>query len=122
MSDLLQMQRVDQTTLRLVGEFDISSADNVQSGLLEFARRSSATDLTLDLSELCFIDCSGIRCLLQTAAALDDEGALILLRPRASVLRLLEMLRIQDALNLEIRAAGKDEPAPYQEDAMFCRS
>lgn len=116
MSDLLQMQRVDHRTLRLVGEFDISSTDSVQSGLLEFAELSSQTDLRLDLSQLRFIDCSGIRCLLQTAAALDDEGALILLRPRASVLRLLEMLRIQDALNLEIPSAGKDVPAPYREN------
>jgi anti-anti-sigma factor len=49
-----------QRVIALAGEFDVAGADAVQRELIG-AERCGARCITLDLRELSFIDCSGIR-------------------------------------------------------------
>jgi anti-anti-sigma factor len=56
----------------------------------------------LDLSELSFIDSSGIRTLLVAAETLGARGRLILESPSEPVLRTLRLVGIEQAQNIEI--------------------
>jgi anti-anti-sigma factor len=50
----------DQYTVKLAGELDVATMHHVQRELAE-ALRSDAAVIVLDLRELAFIDCSGLR-------------------------------------------------------------
>ena len=53
-------------------------------------------DVTFDLSELTFIDSSGVRALLQVVAGL-EHGSLILLDPTDAVRRVFDIVGLADA-------------------------
>ncbi len=62
--DLLKIVPTEVTgTLRLVGELDISNVERVQARLEE--EFTDNQHLTLDTSELAFIDSQGIRMLIE---------------------------------------------------------
>ena len=74
--------------LRLVGELDMSSAQALSDAL---AAMSGEGDLTLELSELEFIDSSGLHAIVQYAGSLDGGGDnLILANPSAMAERVFE--------------------------------
>jgi anti-sigma B factor antagonist len=84
----------DPRRYRLVGELDLYSIDEVSKGLQPHV--AAGGDLRLDLSELTFIDSSGIRALLQLNAQL-EEGTLILERPSPFARRVMEVLGVGDS-------------------------
>lgn len=79
-------------TFLLRGELDMATVDQVTaatSGL-------GGGDVTFDLSELTFIDSSGVRALLQVVAGL-EHGSLILLAPTDAVRRVFDIVGLADA-------------------------
>jgi anti-anti-sigma factor len=90
---------------RLIGELDISNADTLRAVLDREIDREG--DITLDLSELTFIDSSGIRVLLRTMDRLHGRGRLLLLSPTSSVQSILSLMGLdgRDA----IRVVGPGE-------------
>ena len=87
-------------TFRLVGELDISNADSLGAVLdLEVQEEG---DITLDLSELSFIDSSGIRVLLRTMNALQGKGVLVLQSPTGPVRSVLSLMRLDDRDSIRI--------------------
>ena len=87
----------DPRRYRLVGELDLSCLDELSHGLQPQAAEGG--DLRLDLSELTFIDCSGIRALFQLNAQLQDGSTLILERPSPFARRVMGVLGVGDSLN-----------------------
>src|ERR671924_634621 len=85
--EILETER--PRAFRLVGELDISNADSL-GALLEREVRGDG-DITLDLSELTFIDSSGIRVLLKAMNALQGRGTLVLLSPTTPVRQVLTL-------------------------------
>lgn len=86
--------------LALVGELDVAGAERFDRAVAALPARHQ---VVLDLSELTFIDSTGLRSLLTAARDL-DERMLVLTRPTPRVLEVLEIagvLRRQD--NLVIR-------------------
>lgn len=86
----MQLLRINATpeALRLEGEIDLAAADQ----LAEALRASIASGTTsVDLSDVTFIDSSGLHVLVSAAVALDGQGPLVLLRPSKSVKRLLNI-------------------------------
>lgn len=79
-------------TYRLAGELDLLSADQVAAKLEPESREHG--DLILDLSDLAFIDSSGIRVLLQTAEDMEDRGRLILRAPNRQVQVVLSLVGV----------------------------
>lgn len=77
---------------RVVGEVDMSSAHELSEAL---ATMAGGGDLTLELSELEFIDSSGLHAMVQYARSLDGaNGAgdkLILVNPNAMTERIFEI-------------------------------
>jgi anti-sigma B factor antagonist len=74
---------------RLIGELDLSSYDAATASLSPLFE--AAGDVVLDMSELSFVDSSGIRLFIRLHQALHDRGGLILRSPTPHVARVLEI-------------------------------
>ena len=89
----------DIHVLGLTGEIDLANAADVEAEL----RRVEATDAELilvDLSGVSFIDSTGLKVLIGTAARTRDTCRLLLERPSPAVLRLLRIAGVADLLPL----------------------
>ena len=90
----------DKATVALRGELDLSGVDRARQAIEE-AEGGSAGLLVLDLSELDFIDSTGLEVMLRAARRAHDEGRrLIVARPSRYVRRLLEMTAIDQSLDI----------------------
>lgn len=88
----------DVHTIALAGEMDLANAADVERELLR-AESTNATKIVVDLSELTFMDSTGIR-LLITAHARSRAGGdrLALVRPPARVFRVLCIAGVDELL------------------------
>ena len=94
----------DRHTIALRGELDIASAGEVEQELMR-VEATDATAIVLDLTELSFIDSTGVRMLLMAdARSRGDSCRLTLRRPPAAVVRVLSL-------------AGVDERLPFDDAA-----
>jgi anti-sigma B factor antagonist len=91
----------DVHVIELSGELDLAGAPEVEREL----RRVEATDvdaIIVDLAALDFMDSSGIRLLVMAhRRSLWDSGRIVLRRPSAAVLRVLEIAGIAELLPIE---------------------
>ena len=94
------IEHVGPRTYRLIGELDASNVADVDA-VVE-AEMPLSEDLTLDLSELTFVDSMGISFFLSLAQKLQGVGKLILSSPNHSVRTILELVRLHDRPNIEI--------------------
>ena len=92
---------VNRKGLRLAGELDLATAPGLTEALLDFA--SSEGEVHLDLSEVSFLDSSGLRVILALARSRGDNGSVVLLNPSAFILRILEIMGIDEHPGIEIR-------------------
>ncbi len=67
---------------------------------------ASEGDLTLDLSELVFIDSSGVRALLRTAGELAGRGRLLLVGVRPAIRRTFEIMGVDRVPGVVLEAAS----------------
>ena len=89
--------------LHLTGELDALTAPDLEQRLMETIAKLAAKDLTLDLSELSFMDSTGLHLLIQIAQKLEGGGKLILLAPAGIVRRVLGLTQLERVPNLEVR-------------------
>ena len=73
--------------LRLAGELDASNVFSLTEPLEEQVRVDG--DLTLDLTELTFMDSAGIHLLIRAAKTLEGRGEMLLLCPEGAVRKVL---------------------------------
>ena len=96
-------KRGSTTVLKLAGELDLATADDLRARVGQvLAPADGVRHLVLDLGGLEFLDVTGLGALLEARrklAALD--GTLALRRPRPMVLRILNLLELEDALLVE---------------------
>jgi len=89
----------DARLMRAVGEIDQSTVEALRSEL-ESARQEAAT-VVLDLSDVTFIDSSGLRLLLEASrGAVVDGWPFFIVRASAAVQRLIEVSGTADLLAL----------------------
>jgi anti-anti-sigma factor len=105
------VERVGPRIFRLIGELDASNVGDVEAVLEEEIHRGG--DLTVELSELTFVDSMGVGLLSKAAQRLTGRGSLILLSPDHSVRRVLELVALLRLPNVKIidadSAAGEGE-------------
>jgi anti-anti-sigma factor len=90
----------DVLILGLDGEFDLAAAPALREQL-EAARTSGVRGVVLDLTEVTFVDSSGLRELLRASSAYREDGmSLVLAGLQPAVVRLLELTRATDALTV----------------------
>ncbi|MGH2719433.1 MAG: STAS domain-containing protein [Actinomycetota bacterium] len=105
MNDLLQVIRNDDVgSVRLIGELDASNAEALLDDL--GPQLAEGASLTLDLTELSFIDSMGLRTLLRAAAALGSHGRLVLHGPQRAVARTFELVGLEKVSNIEVGGAS----------------
>jgi anti-anti-sigma factor len=103
----VEEQRVGHlVVLTVVGEVDISSSADWQRAL-ETARDGGATDIWLDLARTTFMDCSGLRALLNLRAHLHDANRrLVVICPAEPVLRLLVLTGVDRELEIYLASTA----------------
>ena len=101
MSVLEMSPLVHAQGLRLAGELDLATAPQLAEALLEFA--SSEGELHLNVSELTFLDSSGLHVILALARARGNDRPVVLLDPHTSITRTFEIAGVGDHPGVEIR-------------------
>ena len=104
---------VNRKGLRLAGELDLATAPGLTEALLDFA--SSEGEVHLDLSEVSFLDSSGLRVILALARSRADNGSsVILLDPSVAVVRIFQIMGIDEHPVVEIRHPGAEPVTPSE--------
>jgi anti-sigma B factor antagonist len=93
-------RRRPQAVLALAGELDVASATDAHKRMLHLDLRRGGR-LVLDLSELTFMDSTGIRVILRAEQHARMHGAeLVVVRPPGAVMRVLELVGLDEQLDL----------------------
>ncbi len=83
------------------GEVDVSNADELRSAL-DAALADAAGELTVDLSEVPYLDSTGIGVLVGAAHRASDAGKkLVVANPQKNVARVLGLLGVAGDLNIQ---------------------
>lgn len=91
-----------QTTLTLVGELDPGTAPILDERLTELAADAAVTSVVVDLSQITFLDSSGVRALVAGNHALTSRSAELVLRgPSPNVRRVLEITGLTQLLTMD---------------------
>ena len=91
----------DLTLLRLAGELDLYTAPRLQEHLR--TAMAGDGDVVIDLSELTFIDSTGLGDLARTHRQLEAQSRRLVLRsPTAMVFRVLDISGLTSTLNIEL--------------------
>ena len=91
---------VDSLTLRLGGELDMSTVQILRDALRWVPAEGR---VTLDLSDLAFLDSSGLNEFAQYADSLNGRGPLILANVPEQLVSLLELVAFDKLDTIEIR-------------------
>jgi anti-anti-sigma factor len=91
--------RSDPRRFRLIGELDLSGAE----ALLSAVEGGNGDSLVFDLTELTFVDSSGISAFVRIAHDRMEGETLVLDGPRPEVKRVLDLVGLSAAHNLEVR-------------------
>lgn len=98
MSDL-EVQADPDGTLRLSGEFDMSSVETFRLAVETSA--DPEREIVLDLTDLTFLDSSGIRAILTMAQEIGTNGVLLRnLKP--NVRRVIELIGIEGRSGIRV--------------------
>jgi anti-sigma B factor antagonist len=90
----IEVRRDEGGALAVRGEVDPASAPEFRARL-QSAAGEDPGDLVLDLTELRFMDSSGLKVLIEIAGGLGEGRALVLRNPQRGVLRLLDVAGIE---------------------------
>jgi anti-sigma B factor antagonist len=94
-----QSDAVASVTVR--GEVDIHTCGELEKMLTDLADHGART-ITIDLSQVAFIDSSGLRALVVGHKALRDQGgSLVISNPSASTARLFEVTGLDGLFEVE---------------------
>jgi anti-anti-sigma factor len=92
-----------QRGLALTGELDLQSVDSLKEAL---ARLPAGGQATLDLSEMTFIDSTGLHAIMDFAGGENGSGPVVLEGVSAHVAKVFEITQLTDSGLVEIRRNG----------------
>jgi anti-anti-sigma factor len=95
------------TIVAISGEVDVGSEAQLQQSLLRIIRECPGK-LMLDVSDVSFMDCAGLRALLATRRRAEMRGVSVrLIATSAAVRRIIELTGAQEALAMERSTTGR---------------
>jgi anti-anti-sigma factor len=92
-----------------MGELDLNGIDEIAGALSDL---EGDGDIELDLSNLAFIDSSGIGAIVRLCRMFEDRGRVLLLRPRQQVRRVLDLVGLRRFPNLVLIPRDEALPEP----------
>ena len=85
----------------MTGEFDLTSAAELRRTIAASLSDQTVTGVVFDLSAVTFMDCAGFHALVYTANEMTRRsGTTVMHKVPSNVRRLLDALRLDDALAL----------------------
>ena len=94
----------DRAGLKLSGELDLAAARRLKE-VLHFDVPQGG-ELTLDLSDLDFVDSAGLKTILAHARERNGNGRLVLVNASKAVERVFELVRLDLHPRIEMRESG----------------
>jgi anti-anti-sigma factor len=88
-----------QHGLRLIGELDMATVNQLTTALETVSRNGP---VTLDLAQLTFIDSTGLHAIMQFASSQNGSGPVILAGPSATARRALEIAGLEGHPGVEV--------------------
>jgi anti-anti-sigma factor len=99
----------DGAGLKVSGELDLATAPKLTEALLNAPGRG---ELSLDLSEISFLDSSGLNAILAFVRSRNGSGQLVIVNPSGPVARVLEIAGIEQHAAIEVRRTTDPRQAP----------
>ncbi len=91
---------VNDAGIKLAGEVDLATARQLTDAL---ANISTHSEVHLELSELTFMDSSGLGAIVAFARSRNGGGPVVLLNPSAGIERLFEISSLEQHPKIEVR-------------------
>ena len=91
--------------IKLAGEIDLANARQLTDAL---ANISTDSEVHLELSELTFMDSSGLGAIVAFAGSRRAGCPVVLLNPSVGIKRLFEITCLEQHPTIEVRAVSKD--------------
>ena len=92
-----------EIVLALTGELDPHTAPILRGAVEQVDSELDATTLVFDLSQLRFVDSSGLRVIISTHRLMADRGGRLVLRsPSSTTQRILAVTGLADQINVEV--------------------
>jgi anti-anti-sigma factor len=91
---------VEEVGIKLTGEVDLATARQLADALANVPAKS---EVRLDLSELTYMDSSGLNAIVAFARSLNGGGPLVMLNPSDPVERLFVITGLDQHPKIEIR-------------------
>jgi anti-anti-sigma factor len=91
---------VDVVGIKLTGEVDLATAHQLSDAL---ANISTESEVQLELTDLTFMDSSGLRTLLAFAGSRNGAGPLVMVNPSDAIQRLLAITCFAQHPKIELR-------------------
>jgi anti-anti-sigma factor len=89
--------------LKLIGELDVATVDELRSAC---DRLPGTGSVTLDVSQLTFIDSSGLHAIVQYASDVQAEGPVVVTNASAHMARLFDIVTLDGDPAIEVRASN----------------
>jgi anti-anti-sigma factor len=99
MSTIFSVTRVSPTEFYLRGELDMGTAPTFKDEVIEWM--AGAGPITLNLSELTFLDSSGMHAFHEAANRL-ETGCVQLVQPQEAVKRVIEIAGLAEVTGIEL--------------------
>ncbi len=96
-----EISPLDEAGLKLAGELDLATVPRLRDALLDFAPMDG---VRLDLSQLTFLDSTGLHAILALARSRRGDGSVVLLNPSPAVMRVLEIVNIERHAVIEVQS------------------
>jgi stage II sporulation protein AA (anti-sigma F factor antagonist) len=100
MEQLQILETEDPYGVRLIGEIDMATAPALSEALL--AAVAGANAITVDMSDVTFMDSSGLQAILAAAAEATAEEPLVVKDPSPAVLRVMELVGVEQMPQIRI--------------------
>ncbi|HEU5112848.1 MAG TPA: STAS domain-containing protein [Acidimicrobiia bacterium] len=107
MSEFTILRLDDGSGLKVIGELDAATAPQLTTAL---SGASLEGEVVLDLSELTFLDSSGVRVIVELAATRNGNGPVVISNASPAVVRVFEILGLNQHRGIELRRATKQAP------------
>ena len=103
---------IGEAGIKLVGEVDLATAPQLHEALSNIGTES---EVLLELSDLTFMDSSGVGAILEFAKSRNGAGPLVLVNPPAGIERLFELICLERHPKVEVRQTRSQADAPESE-------